>query len=136
MNRILPLLAGLLPRVMEFARNPISPKNLVSRLDLPESVRRSGTDPDAGPKLIYGSVSSADVANRIKTILAHHPEGSRIVISADDVRFDVKEGDEGIGLDVDRVKRLGELELTIRVKDTTVRRTVRIVPQKTEERST
>ena len=119
---------------MEFTRNPIPPKNLVSRLDLPESVRRSGTDQDAGPNLIYGSVSSADVANRIKTVLAHHPEGSRIVVSADDIRFDVKEGDEGIGLDVDRIKRLGDFELTIRVKDTTVRRTVRILSPKNEEK--
>lgn len=64
---------------------------------------------------IYGSVSTADIAESIKAILAQTEEGARVVLSAEDITI-VTNGGIVPGAEADRLKALGEFEVDIRVK--------------------
>lgn len=79
---------------------------------------------------IFGSVSTADVANRITHLLSDDQEASRIVLGADDVRF-VNVSVEGPAAhETDRVKHLGEYQIQVRIKgaDVPVESRIRVVP--------
>ena len=76
----------------------------------------------AQPQLTYihGSVSTADVAQSIKAVLAGTTEGARIVIGAEDITIiqdeDDKIGHQIKGIEGDRLKALGDFQVEIRVK--------------------
>jgi hypothetical protein len=79
---------------------------------------------------IYGSVSTADVAMNIRALLAADQEGSRVIISPEDIIFtiSVKEDEPG---NIDRVKHLGDFEVEIKVKGVKdpLRKTVRVLAE-------
>ncbi|KAL1301708.1 hypothetical protein AAFC00_005917 [Neodothiora populina] len=101
---------------------------------------------------IYGSVSTSDIANTIKSTLAQNDEASKITFSDDEVRFvhhssttaaaagsnnnnPAAGGGAGAGADeteVNKVKHLGEYEVEIRIKGAgdvpAVRKHVRVLP--------
>ena len=81
---------------------------------------------------IYGSVSTADIAESIKAILANTEEGARVVLSAEDVTIITNEGPMP-GAEVDRLKALGEFEVDIRVKGgEAVRRFISVKAQESQ----
>lgn len=78
--------------------------------------------PPSKPQLatIFGSVSTADIAESIKAVLATTRGGTRVVISAEDVTI-LAGGNEGLehqeqGIEGDRIKALGEFQVEARVK--------------------
>ena len=74
---------------------------------------------------IYGSVSTSDIAANIKAILAENEEGSRVVVSPEDISFVEKTED------IDRVKQLGKFQVDIRPKGApdAIRRTIHVNAQ-------
>ena len=64
---------------------------------------------------IYGSVSTADIVESVKAVLAETEEGARVVLSAEDITIVTDEG-PAPGAEADRLKALGEFEVDIRVK--------------------
>ncbi|TGO84727.1 hypothetical protein BPOR_0473g00110 [Botrytis porri] len=74
---------------------------------------------------IYGSVSTADIAAKMKTILSQDSEGKRVVFGPEDIKF-VQETEEK-----DRVKHLGIFEVDIQLKGApeAVRRSIKINAQ-------
>ncbi|KAI9864328.1 MAG: hypothetical protein M1813_003248 [Trichoglossum hirsutum] len=83
---------------------------------------------------IYGSVSTADVATSVRALLATDEEGSRVVISPEDIIFlNSMREEDGFG-DMDRVKRLGDFEVEIKIKGVKdpMRKTVRVLPEQKE----
>lgn len=64
---------------------------------------------------IFGSVSTADMVDAIKAVLAEDEEGARVVLSAEDVYIDA-EASEETGVEADRLKALGEYRVEIRPK--------------------
>jgi len=79
---------------------------------------------------IYGSVSTADIAESIKAILAESEEGARVVLSAEDITI-ITEGGNVLGAEADRLKALGEFDVDIRVKGgEAVRRFISVLAQK------
>lgn len=121
------LLSSLVPSVLEFYRTVIPQGAKASRsadeTTSPAVATESLSDRTV-PLHIYGSVSTTDVVNSIKALLANHPEGSRIALTAQDITFNAEDAEDG-----DRLKRVGVFDVTIRVKDATVRRTIRVHPQ-------
>lgn len=79
---------------------------------------------------IFGSVSTGDIADSIKALLAQEEEGARIVLGAEDVTILTGEGVEG----GDRVKALGDFRIEVRVRGgkDTMRRIVSVRPVKDE----
>lgn len=81
--------------------------------------------PKASKTSIYGSVTTADIAENIRAVLAEDDVGARVVLTSDDITF-VEEGEEK-----DRVKHLGVFEIDIRIKGATdnIRRTIKVNAQ-------
>lgn len=75
--------------------------------------------------LIYGSVSTSDVAERMKAILSKDSEGMRVVLGPENIQF-VQETEEK-----DRIKHLGIYEVDIQLKGASeiVRRAIKINAQ-------
>lgn len=69
---------------------------------------------------IFGSVSTADIAESIKAVLAGTSEGARVVIGAEDIAIIQHESDESghqdKGIERDRLKVLGDYQVEIRIK--------------------
>ncbi|KAG8525979.1 uncharacterized protein KY384_000741 [Bacidia gigantensis] len=63
---------------------------------------------------IFGSVSPGDVAQSVKALLIEHEEGKKIILGAENVEILPAKG--GGGVEVDRVKAIGEFEVVISVK--------------------
>lgn len=83
--------------------------------------------------MIYGSVSTADVSESVKAILAQHEEGARIVLGSEDITI-LDEGGEGSGIEPGRIKALGTFTVEIRVKGgESVRRTIIVKAQEEDE---
>ena len=87
---------------------------------------------------IFGSVSTADMAESIKAVLAGTAEGARVVIGAEDVTILQDEDDEfghqEKGIEGDRLKVLGDFKVEIRIKGgEPVVRTVSVEAQKVSE---
>ena len=79
--------------------------------------------------MIYGSVSTADVSEAVKAVLAPHQEGARVVLVAEDITI-TGEGGEGSGIEPGRIKALGTFTVDIRVKGgESVRRTIIVKAQ-------
>jgi ribosomal protein L9 len=80
------------------------------------------------PIAIYGSVSTADIAESVKAQLAETEDGARVVIGADDIKIIRNEGEEDA--DSDRLKTLGDHQIEIQIKGGgAVMRTVSIQAQ-------
>ena len=88
---------------------------------------------------IFGSVSTADVADSLKAILNQTKEGSRVVLGAEDIKFVEKGQKEGAepqdsGIEGDRLKALGNFKMEARVKGgDAVIRTVSVRAQEADE---
>lgn len=84
----------------------------------------SGTPQKAA---IYGSVSTADICNNMRAILAEDREGARVVLAPEDISF----AEAVEGAEKDRVKKLGVFEIVVRPKGGAdeVRRTIKINAQ-------
>lgn len=75
---------------------------------------------------IYGSVSVADIAEKVKAELRGMEKGARVVLGPDDITIVQREGDQ-VREEADRLKVLGDFEVNIRVKGgEAVQRIVRI----------
>lgn len=85
------------------------------------------------PKLrtIFGSVSTADVADTIKGLLAKNEDSRRVVVGPEDIKF-VGKANDGIE-GGDRLKALGDYRIEIRVKggDVAVQRSVGVIAPET-----
>jgi ribosomal protein L9 len=81
---------------------------------------------------IFGTVSNADVVSRILHLLVENQEASRIVLSAEDVKF-VNLSPQ-TAAEPDKIRHLGEYKVEVRVKggETPVERLVRVIPIETE----
>lgn len=80
----------------------------------------------ASPVSIYGSVSTADIAEQVKAVLSETMGEERVVLGAEDITI-LNNGDEEVKEGVDRLKMLGDFPVVIRVRNAdAVRRTVRI----------
>jgi len=133
-ERALKVMSLLLPNNIDFYRTTIAtppPSPPRHSPSIPPSSAISaaaleGAQPEEPERVgIYGSVSTADIAANLRAILAENDEGSRIVLSPEDITF-VKEVE-----DKDRVKHLGTFEIDIRLKgaDGVVRRTISVNAQ-------
>ena len=94
---------------------------------------RTSIKPDSQDDAIYGSVSTQDVAQFIRSEISHNDEAARVSVSEHDVKFlDVPKGEDGR-----RVKRLGHFEVEISQKgtDKTLRRSVVILGEEKEDSS-
>ena len=81
---------------------------------------------------IYGSVSTADIAESIKAILAETEDGARVVLSPEDITI---LNDESLtpGAEADRIKALGDYDVDIRVKGgEAVRRSIIVKAQQSQ----
>ncbi|KAI9776770.1 MAG: hypothetical protein M1835_005432 [Candelina submexicana] len=128
------VLTELLPPSLDFYRSPITaPAREAASPTSPQ-----GSGPVAGAKLpsqpaitgIYGSVSTADIALTIKALLAETKEGSRVVLTPEDITL----GGDGLSRDEDgedRLKQLGDFKIEINLKGASesLSRIVRVLPQ-------
>ncbi|KAL2046351.1 hypothetical protein N7G274_001798 [Stereocaulon virgatum] len=153
-ERATEIMESLLPSHVVFYRTPIS----ISEEDTPEPPpirpRRAATSAAAEldaaseplpkppkPQLakLFGSVSTADVADSFKAILDQTEEGSRVVLGAEDIKFLGTEQLEGAesqetGIEGGRIKALGDFKVEARVKGgDTVIRTVSVRAQEEDE---
>lgn len=83
---------------------------------------------------IFGSVSTADIAESMKAILAQTKEGARTVIGPEDITVVEPENaqpeDQTNGIEGDRIKALGDFQVEIRVKGAeTIVRTISVTAQ-------
>lgn len=69
---------------------------------------------DPKPNPIYGSVTTADIAESINALLAETEEGAKVVIGAHDVKI-IRTEEESDG-ETDRLKTLGDFQVEIHVK--------------------
>lgn len=142
------LLEIFVPRTLEFWRQPILEEREPEPEVKPEARRASmrgfgmgagaellaarASAPEvkpakaAGPQAIYGSVSTGDVLNAVKAVMAENDEAARVVVQGEEVRFLDLAGE-----DADRVKTVGEFAVEIMPKgaEKSVRRTVRVNAQ-------
>lgn len=80
---------------------------------------------------IYGSVTTADIAESVKALLAETEDGARVVLGADDVK--IVRTEEGSDAETDRFKTLGEFQVEVQVKGGgAVTKTVHIKAQEDE----
>ncbi|KAL8914966.1 MAG: hypothetical protein Q9171_000593 [Xanthocarpia ochracea] len=81
---------------------------------------------------IFGSVSTANMVESIKAALLSSEEGARVVLAPEDIQIDEMEN-EDLGIEVDRLKALGEYKIKIRVKGIDpIRRVVSIRAQEAD----
>ena len=69
---------------------------------------------------IFGSVSTIDIAESMKAVLAGSTEGARVVFGAENITI-VQDEDDGLGhqdkgIEEDRLKTLGDFRVEVRVK--------------------
>lgn len=131
------IISSSLPKVLQFYRIPIpNPQREMSHDEsrTTQSWEHS-SDSDLTADLvlrvqgmpIFGSVSTADIAEQVKAVLRETKEGARVVLGADDIKILNDEGEEA-NKEADRLKMLGDFPVEIRVKSgDAVRRTVRIL---------
>ncbi|KAL8716238.1 MAG: hypothetical protein Q9220_000143 [cf. Caloplaca sp. 1 TL-2023] len=133
-KRTLEVIDSLLPPTIVFYRPPITtttsntPSPSPATEPLGTSINAIGGAaaapvpavlPEPAPKTsvtrIYGSVTTADIVESIKAVLAGDEEGKRVVLGSEDVVF-LDEVDEEKGVEVGRVKAVGEFAVEVRVR--------------------
>lgn len=143
-----------MPPILIINRTPINPPQPeVPVTEPPGRLRRStssaAAELDAAseplpkppkPQLdtIFGSVSTGDMAESIKAILAETTEGARVVVGAEDITIIQDEDDEFghqyKGIEGDRLKALGNFQVEVRVKGgEAVARTVSVKAQEVSQ---
>lgn len=148
------MIEASLPPSLIFYRTPISVPEPEAAVQEPPSRSRRSTSSAAAeldaaseplpkppkPQLdtIFGSVSTADMAESIKAILAESTEGARVVVGAEDITILQDEDDEFghqyKGIEGDRLKVLGDFQVEVRVKGgETVVRTVSVKAQEVSQ---
>ncbi|KAF7931196.1 uncharacterized protein EAE98_002380 [Botrytis deweyae] len=127
------ILADLIPPYIDFFETAITvaplpvkkvSPSLASSSSISAAASKNSTGkPEKVP--IYGSVSTADIAAKMKTILGQDSEGKRVVFGPEDIKF-VQETEEK-----DRVKHLGiyEIDIQLRGAPESVRRSIKINAQ-------
>ena len=84
---------------------------LPSKLDFPRAVHADSPDATNDSIPIYGSVSTTDIAQEIRTLLSHNDEAARITLDENDIKFvDVELEDPT------RAKHIGVYSVSILVK--------------------
>lgn len=63
---------------------------------------------------IYGSVSTADIAESVKALLAQTEEGKGVILGADNVK--IIRAEDAADVETDRLKTLGEVRVEFQVK--------------------
>jgi ribosomal protein L9 len=131
------IFSKLLPKNINFYRTPISstspaPQRHSSSIPAASAISAAAQEkarPQGPQKIsIYGSVTTTDIAENLKAILAEDGEGSRVVLTSEDIVF-VSQGEEK-----DRVKHLGTFEIDIKVKGATAA-SRRIITVKAQEQA-
>ncbi len=128
------IVSELVPQNIDFYRSPIATTSSTSLRHSPSVPAASAISaaaleaarPQRPQKTsIYGSVSTTDITDNVKAILAEDGKGSRVVLTPEDIVF-VSQGEEK-----DRVKHLGTFEIDIKIKGETaaVRRTITVKAQ-------
>ncbi|KAL9596236.1 MAG: hypothetical protein Q9219_005947 [cf. Caloplaca sp. 3 TL-2023] len=95
------------------------------------------TAPSPQPPItrIFGSVTSADIVDSMRAILAENEQGARVVLSPEEIRI-VEETNEEKGIEQDRLKALGAYAVEVRLKGMeAIKRRVVIKAQEDEQRS-
>ena len=127
-------MAASLPPEITFYRTPISSPDLESPESATTPTNIHTTDsaatmqPSAKVELvpIYGSVSTADIAEAARAALSMDEEGRRVVLGAEDVTI-IREKATEDGMEPGRIKALGVFTVDVRVKGgSPVRRTVSV----------
>lgn len=131
------IMTAIIPPEMIFYRTPIA----VQEQEAPPESPKLLKTPDiktllrpSKPKLIkiYGSVSTVDISEIVKSILAQDQEGVRIVLGPEDVSI-VEEWEDN-GIEPGRIKALGTFAVDISVKGgEVIRRTVIVKAQENSE---
>lgn len=130
-------MAATLPSEIVFYRTPISGADLPNddSVDSPNDIHTPDhavrMQPPAGADVvpIYGSVSTADIADAARVALAMDEEGKRIVLGPEDIAI-LRERATEDGMEPGRIKALGAFVVDLRVKGgNPVRRTVNVKAQ-------
>ncbi|KAL9101358.1 MAG: hypothetical protein Q9163_003381 [Psora crenata] len=124
------ILESILPSHIIFYRVPVNdPAHDPSPSELAAQQRR-GASPAAAAlaaasapakppvfeaKKIFGSVTTADMAESIKALIGSDEESARVVIGAEDISI-LGDEVEGSGIEGDRLKALGDFQVEVRVK--------------------
>ena len=116
-------MTAVIPPEMIFYRTPIAAQESDAPPESPKLIRtpdiKTILQPSAKPPAqitkIYGSVSTVDISDNVKSILAQHEEGVRIVLGPEDVSI-AEEGEDDNGIEPGRIKALGSFAVEIRVK--------------------
>jgi len=114
--------------------NNAQPEQAIRLLEalLPSKLQfhRAAIKPDSQDHAIYGSVSTQDIVQSIRSELSYNNEAARVSLAEDDIKFlNLPEGEDGR-----RVKRLGRFEVEISQKGThrKLRRSVIVLGQEKE----
>lgn len=131
------IMAATLPSEIVFYRTPISGADIPndhsagSPDDIHTANQAMRMQPPAQASVvpIYGSVSTADIADAAKVALVTDEEGKRIVLGPEDITILQEEATED-GMEPGRIKALGAFVVDLRVKGgDPVRRTVNVKAQ-------
>ncbi|KAL8649665.1 MAG: hypothetical protein Q9210_004270 [Variospora velana] len=114
------LIEALAPQEIVFYRVPIATPEPVSQETSKHSTAATDEEASTQPTparitKIFGSVSTADIVDAIKAVLAEDEEGARVVLSADEIYIDEETSEES-GVEMDRLKALGDYDVEIRLK--------------------
>ncbi|KAK3397684.1 hypothetical protein B0T20DRAFT_226896 [Sordaria brevicollis] len=127
------LLSQLIPNTLTFYRKPVPAPEPKTTKEPRVSPLIQGTRHVPAPTTttpsnkIFSSVSSTDIYNQIKALIADHEEASRINLAPSSVKI------LGLGNDTDRIKYLGRWDIEIAVARAKsdvepVRKSVEILP--------
>ncbi|KAI4288130.1 MAG: hypothetical protein L6R35_002611 [Caloplaca aegaea] len=111
------LIEALAPQQIVFYRVPIvTPEPVSQETSKHSTTEEASMQPTPAPiTKIFGSVSTADIVDAIKAVLAEDEEGARVVLSTDEIYIS-EEASENTGVEADRLKALGDYEVEIRLK--------------------
>ncbi|KAL8805824.1 MAG: hypothetical protein Q9182_001736 [Xanthomendoza sp. 2 TL-2023] len=140
---VLQIIEAHIPTALTFYRVPIAEPvpepappepigNSINAIGGETPVRSS---PTVKPSItrIFGSVTTADIAESMKAVLAESEDGARVVLAPEDIKIDETAG-EDVGIEVDRLKALGNYKIEIRLKGVNpVRRLVSIKEQESHQ---
>lgn len=147
------VLDEVIPPTMEFYRTPIGsveerrqkplnpePEQMSKKEQARTEAPPVGVSPRRTAANIYGSVTRAEIAMSIRALVNARGMAGRVVVPDEDVRFVHLGGSGGEadeGFTADRVKKLGEFEVEVRVKgmEQPIRRNVRVLSDDEREPS-
>ncbi|KAL8867161.1 MAG: hypothetical protein Q9174_005836 [Haloplaca sp. 1 TL-2023] len=146
-RRAVEIMETLVPAVVVFYRAPIAATELDPEPEperpLGNSINAIGGESSPKPASkprpkpittkIFGSVSTTDMVDSIKAVLAEDEEGARVVLGAEDIVIS-ETTDEARGVEEDRLKAMGDYKIEIRLKGVDpIQRVVSIKPQETDK---